>query len=1440
MDKTPRSIVPRNFMQRVIVVAIVVMVVAVVVIPQQSTLAQGGGVYLPLIQNGAAGPQSSIDPFRAIASTDLNDVAIGLTQTGNEPFLVMGAQSGMAGMPLYTYLEDDEATGQSSCDGVCAEAWPAFIIEPTETVLVAAELDGALGAVQRADGTIQVTYNGWPLYRYIGDVAAADSSPAAIVDSKANGHGIDGLWWRAEAARAIVEQVDESLAASTSFESSSSVMASFAEAGSVLVNQPSRDTWHTVELHQHYKQPVVIVQPLSFEDGSPATVRVRDVTSHSFQFKIDEWSYLDGIHAAESIDYIVIESGIHRLPNSGGRKVQAGIVDADHNWSKVVFDVPFPRQPVVFSQTQSLNDDEVIVTRQHKVTSGAFQLRIQESDASDGIHAVEQVGYLAISSGKAYLGGKSIEVGRTPNKVTQAQYNLEFSGVYKPPIFLAAMQTTDGRDAATVRYSQLSETAVTVFVEEEQSKDDELWHTTEAIGYIVMGSGDAPPMPEPTVKPTDVVQDPMPESTVEPTAVVPTPMPEPTSEPDGQTVFIEDATNNHYLIESNTDKRAKIDIKRVGGSDAITINFATLGHISPTRGSASPADYIIRDDAGAVLTDQISFKAGQSTQTIWVEIVADEQIEVPEMLRIQLTAGNGYSVHAAESEMKVYLRDDKVGVTETSRIFFGQMEPENGSDTDATGWAIIRLSNDNNFGLISVSFSDLTSAETAAHVHYASPVSGPIVHSLPLGQVEDDRWDIHAMHGSATDQAMLDALLAGRLYINVHSEKYLEGEIRATMQLTESSPDFKPPPPAEPIERLTGDDLRRDILRFLTQASFGPTIESVADLEARVDRYNGNRIRAYDEWIDEQMKLESPSMLEFLHANMRGFDPGRVNDQEPPNEARTARTHYRPAWYTTAVYGKAQLRERVAFALSEIFVISTVNNQVRRFPWRPASYDDMLSENAFGYYKKLLTDVSRHPAMGKYLSHLRNQKTVNEGGTIVSRPDENYAREVMQLFSIGLVMLHPDGSLQLGDDGLPTRTYDQSDITGLARVFTGWSHAVQQINSGRTAGSQPNNNFYYDPWIVTNGSYYWPHHTEPMKNFAQFHDVGAKTWLGLQMPAGRDGYQELNDVMSVLSTHPNTSVLISRRLIQRLVTSNPSRGYLYRVAQKFKETDGNLGAVIKAILLDPEARNLSMLGGQGSGKLKEPLLQLVALMRFSKPSMSSTSSYNFERLRNFGYPAAQINLFERGAQILYLNDCLGWCELTFRQAPLHSPTVFNYFSPDYAPPGPMSDAGLVAPELQLLDEDNAVGIYNAVQKLTITSDGIYGMQPRLSNGGGQVPHYIYRQPQWMANAYLAVMDTNGNGRIEPNDASFDNDNAIRAASAALVDLADDYLCVGRLKANATGNPQTDAREIIITGVNDALAYLDHRDAAKAMEALDSRIREALYLVTSAPQCMLME
>ena len=415
-----------------------------------------------------------------------------------------------------------------------------------------------------------------------------------------------------------------------------------------------------------------------------------------------------------------------------------------------------------------------------------------------------------------------------------------------------------------------------------------------------------------------------------------------------------------------------------------------------------------------------------------------------------------------------------------------------------------------------------------------------------------------------------------------------------------------PPPPPPPIGKA-------EAFQFLNQASFGATEAEASSVIAM----------RFERWIDDQMLKTASLQLPFMMA------------LEPPDFMGQLHADRVDIWFRNVLLNDDQLRQRVAFALSEIMVVSQLGALQAR-PFAVAGYYDVLVENAFGNYRDLIEEVTLHPAMGVYLSMLGNRAP---DPTRNIRPDENYARELMQLFSIGLVELNLDGSQKLDANNQPIPTYDQEIIEGFAHVFTGWTWAGSpSFGSGRVSNENQ---------------------ARPMELWPQFHDTGPKKLLNnVTLPAGQTGEQDLADALDNIFNHPNVAPFMAIRLIQRLTTSNPSPGYVRRVAQAFENNGsgvrGDLGAVVKAILLDPEARPAMAM--EIDGKLKEPLLRLTQLFK--------------------AYDATS----ESGRYPLIASYIL------FGQGPLQSPSVFNFFSPFYAPPGEIRDSSLVAPELEIATE----------------------------------------------------------------------------------------------------------------------------------------------------------
>jgi uncharacterized protein (DUF1800 family) len=359
------------------------------------------------------------------------------------------------------------------------------------------------------------------------------------------------------------------------------------------------------------------------------------------------------------------------------------------------------------------------------------------------------------------------------------------------------------------------------------------------------------------------------------------------------------------------------------------------------------------------------------------------------------------------------------------------------------------------------------------------------------------------------------------------------------------------------------------------------------------------------------------------------------------------------SFWLQAVRGPDQLRQRTVLALKEIFVVSNVNSQIDGVVGAHASYLDMLSRNAFGNFRTLLEQVATHPAMGQYLSHMRNDREDPATGRL---PDENFAREVMQLFTIGLWQLNPDGTRRRDANGNHIPTYVQDDVSGLARVFTGWSWGGPDRTENRWWGNNNMQNYQLQ-----------------MQNYPNHHSLSEKRFLGVTIPANTSGEVSLRIALDTLFNHPNVGPFIGRQLIQRMVTSNPSPAYVGRVAAAFNNNGqgvrGDMRAVLRAVLLDAEARDANIASQPTFGKLREPMVRFGNWMR-AFDARSQLGSYPIWNLED--------NVSSLG------------------QNPMRAPSVFNWFRPDYAPPGAIMSQGLVAPEFQITHETTVTGYANFV------------------------------------------------------------------------------------------------------------------------------------------------
>lgn len=417
-----------------------------------------------------------------------------------------------------------------------------------------------------------------------------------------------------------------------------------------------------------------------------------------------------------------------------------------------------------------------------------------------------------------------------------------------------------------------------------------------------------------------------------------------------------------------------------------------------------------------------------------------------------------------------------------------------------------------------------------------------------------------------------------------------------------------------------------DAYRLLAQASFGGLPADAAAVQRM----------GFARWIDAQ--IAQPAAFSYAATAYRA--------QCYPNLA--CNTGLGTAFWLGAVQDPAQLRQRMTFALSQIFVVGSLDGTTYYWGNALGAFGDVLYKNAFGNFRTLLEAVTRNQAMGAYLSLTYNKKEDPVAGTI---PDQNYAREVMQLFTIGLVQLNPNGT-PVKVNGKTVPTYTQDDVVGASRVLTGFGPPGAQDWW-----------FRYNYCACQNAD--TPAQFQPMVGYQAYHSTSEKKFLGVTIPAdpASDPDRDLKVFLDTLFNHPNTGPFIGRQLIQRLVTSNPSPAYVQRVAAVFADDGtgvrGNMGAVVRAILLDREARDPAMVSNPTYGKIREPVLRLAHLFRVFGVTADQDWTYH---IPVWSYDT------RKGT----------W------QNPFASPTVFNFYYPDYTPPGSaLAAARKVAPEMQI-------------------------------------------------------------------------------------------------------------------------------------------------------------
>lgn len=465
------------------------------------------------------------------------------------------------------------------------------------------------------------------------------------------------------------------------------------------------------------------------------------------------------------------------------------------------------------------------------------------------------------------------------------------------------------------------------------------------------------------------------------------------------------------------------------------------------------------------------------------------------------------------------------------------------------------------------------------------------------------------------------------------------GEYSGVMATTSSSSNSKPE------NTLNQDGYLPNLnaaSRFLAQATLGYNLEDIQATSAM----------GIEDWIDSQFVKPIPFTLKNKVKAYHNFVRTATNN---PAAGQIYR-FWSYAWWQYHMSSDDALRQRVALALSELFVVSD-KSLFGGNSYALSSYYDVLVQNAFGNYRDIMEDVTFHPSMGIYLTYLNNPKSNPATNQF---PDENYARELMQLFTIGTSKLNMDGSLILDANGQPIQTYNNSDIAEFAKVFTGLSWG-DRTTFNRSAANDTS-------------------YTLPMIMFNTSHEPGVKNLLnGFVVPNRNpvDGIADIQDAITNLFNHPNIAPFVSKFLIQRLVTSNPSPSYISRVANVFVNNGqgvrGDMKSIIKAILLDPEAKSCNSGNEVDFGALREPFIRYVQI---NKAFDASTISGNYRNDMDYVYRFVQ-------------------------QKPLTSPSVFNFFQQDYQPIGSIEQANLVAPEFQITNAQTIMGYINSLYRFVV-------------------------------------------------------------------------------------------------------------------------------------------
>jgi uncharacterized protein (DUF1800 family) len=429
-----------------------------------------------------------------------------------------------------------------------------------------------------------------------------------------------------------------------------------------------------------------------------------------------------------------------------------------------------------------------------------------------------------------------------------------------------------------------------------------------------------------------------------------------------------------------------------------------------------------------------------------------------------------------------------------------------------------------------------------------------------------------------------------------------------------------------------------------------------------------------EDWMANQMNIPALNFLDFFYETVDETRQYRLQYSEEDEEeiefdSRISSEEFRIAYWRNIMDHDDHLRQKILYALSQIFVVSDQVGAIQDHGEGLASFTEILNKNAFGNFKNLLRDVTLEPIMGMFLSHLNNSREIPH---LNIHPDENYAREIMQLFTIGLYELEITGEPKRDAEGELIPTYDQSDIQNLAKVFTG-------LGPGKTG-------LYADEDMPPRFGLgrFLTDFTHPMAMYEEYHDKTEKIIVGdFIIPANQTGMEDIDMALNHLFNHPNVGPFFCKQLIQKLVSSNPSPEYIKDIATIFNNNGqgvrGDLKSVIKGILLHPEARSCSSLQSTNHGKLQEPFIRYLEVIKHIDLQPNENGS-----------------IFYNGQNVFF----------TTTQNFLRAPTVFNFYKPNYSPFGPLRKLDLLGPEFQIHNSTTSLDLLNGFNRMTKTDFGM--------------------------------------------------------------------------------------------------------------------------------------